>query len=700
MKLETGAEMEQEMANEAVEERFGLAAGRLAEIAQEHCLKDAYADYFVRAAGFLLLLKEEYEFVKSGELKKASLKELKEHNHALYEELLDGAYETSYANPAYAAEKFGGKLGKLLGFLYAELRCAVPYVYEQRLFELVIRMELLLEVYAQFVCAAEEEKEPETEEVRQILYWFVSDYSELESYARRCEQLDPAKDFAIRLVMESDLNDVRYLYYYGEYVTENEIRTAQHLAGLSEETIAKMADTYTEGYRMGFAATGKDIAKKKVVDVRFSLGFERMIRYAAANFAKIGLQPVMYRASASIFHKKGVHKIGYFGASPNKQYEFDHKEDDALFLDRILVNRRLEVLKEAYEACKELALVHGGPAVLETFGEEPFAPANKAEACAYSETQQKLAVEYASQAGQIVNRYIPGEERSFTIIAFPTPDIGPRYQEIFDEVIRINTLDYGLYQRIQQTIIDALDEGSCALIKGMNGNKTDLKVAFFERNDPEKQTLFENCVADVNIPVGEVFTSPRLAGTEGVLHVSRVFLNELEYQNLEISFQDGMTADYTCTNFETEEENKKYIRDNVLFHHESLPMGEFAIGTNTTAYVAAAKYQMAEKLPILIAEKMGPHFALGDTCYSHEEDNHQYNPDGKEIVAKENSISALRKTDPAKAYFNCHTDITIPYDELGELSVVKADGTKVTIIEKGRFVLSGCEELNKPFETV
>ena len=58
------------------------------------------------------------------------------------------------------------------------------------------------------------------------------------------------------------------------------------------------------------------------------------------------------------------------------------------------------------------------------------------------------------------------------------------------------------------------------------------------------------------------------------------------------------------------------IRDS---HHPKLAMGEFAIGTNTTAYVAAQKYNIADKLPILIAEKMGPHFAVGDTCYSWSE---------------------------------------------------------------------------------
>ena len=159
-----------------------------------------------------------------------------------------------------------------------------------------------------------------------------------------------------------------------------------------------------------------------------------------------------------------------------------------------------------------------------------------------------------------------------------------------------------------------------------------------------------------------------------------------------------MVTDYSCTNFETAEENRKLVRDTVLFHHDSLPLGEFAIGTNTTAYVAAKRLQIEEKLPILIAEKMGPHFAVGDTCYSHAEDVVVYNPDGKEIIARDNEKSLLRKEHPEKAYFNCHTDITIPYDELGEVSAVRTDGRVVSIIEEGRFVLPGCKALNEPFE--
>jgi hypothetical protein len=103
-------------------------------------------------------------------------------------------------------------------------------------------------------------------------------------------------------------------------------------------------------------------------------------------------------------------------------------------------------------------------------------------------------------------------------------------------------------------------------------------------------------------------------------------------------------------------------------------------------------------MPILIAEKTGPHFAVGDTCYTYDEDNMTYNPDGKAIIARDNSVSALRKTDISKAYFNCHTDITIPYDELGAITVIRKDGTTQDIIRDGRFVVPGTEILNEPLE--
>ena len=68
------------------------------------------------------------------------------------------------------------------------------------------------------------------------------------------------------------------------------------------------------------------------------------------------------------------------------------------------------------------------------------------------------------------------------------------------------------------------------------------------------------------------------------------------------------------------------------------------------------------------------------------------------IVARDNSVSINRKTDISKAYFNCHTDITIPYNELGAITIIRKDGSTQDIIRDGRFVLEGTQELNKPLD--
>ena len=676
------------------EMRYELAIERIENIKGENTVSEKYRDYFRTLADFALLVDKLKEKIENGEYYKFSIEELECWNTHLYDDVLGEHYKTSYANPAFATEKFGIEYGRLLSFLYTEFRGVIPYAFEKKTEYLDILFELFIEVYNQF----EEENEPEYEHVRQTIYWYASDYCDVFLADRIKEQIDPEDNFAADLIMNSDFNDVRYLYYYGEYVSENEKRTAMHLNELPLETIQKMADVYTEGYRIGFVNTGKNLSKKATVNIRYTLGFERVIRIAIENFRKMGLKPTIYRAGVSVLTKRQHLKIGYYGGIANKQYEYDHKDDQALILDRQFMERKLEVMRTTYEQYKDMARRHAGPACMETFGEEPFTPVSKSEAVKLNDKQKEISLEYDSKSSQIVNSYIPGDERSFTIVAYPVPEIGDQYEEIFDEIIKINTLDAKVYEKVQQTIIDALDQGTSVHILGNNGNHTDLRVQLYKLKDPKKETIFENCVADVNIPVGEVFTSPVLEGTNGVLHVSQVYLNELLYKDLEVTFSNGMVADYSCKNFEHELENKEYFLDNVLYRHPTLPLGEFAIGTNTTAYVAAKKYNIADKMPILIAEKMGPHFAVGDTCYSWAEDIKVYNPNGKEIVARDNSVSIQRKEDVSAAYFHCHTDITIPYEELKSITVECADGKEIEIIRDGIFVLPGTEILNEPLK--
>ncbi len=679
---------------EELQERWQLAGDRIRELAEKPETDGKFGDYFQRTAEFLLLTIETWEKVADGAFEYAPLSALQEWNHRLYADIEGAAYEHSYANPAYAVQMLGAEYGAILSALYAELRGLIVYAYEQRLLEALIRLELFLQIHGEFAGG----EYPPRERLRDDLYWFFSDYSDVSVARRIQEQLDPELSFARDIVMESDLSTPDYLYRYGEYVSDTELRMSAYLNSLPQTEIDRIASVFTEGYRIGFLVNEKPLEKKRTVNIRYCLGFERIIRKAVINFQAMGLQSILYRAAVSRINMRETNKIGYYGTSPNRQYDYDHKGDGALFLDKAFVERKLGVMRTTYEKYRELAAVHGGPAVMEVFGEKPFEPETKPEALKLNARQQENQVLLDSRASRLTNEYIRGEERSFTIIAFPVPDIGEHFAEIFAETVKINTLDYRTWQRIQQHLIDALDEGEAVHILGSGKNRTDLTVALTPKKDPERETVFENCVADVNIPVGEVFTSPRLTGTNGVLHVTGVFLNGLFYRDLELTFRDGMVADYGCANYKNAEENRRYIRENVLYHHETLPMGEFAIGTNTTAYVAARRYHIEALMPILIAEKTGPHFAVGDTCYSWEEEVETHNPNGKRMIAKENERSALRREDPEQAYFNCHTDITIPYDELREISVVHADGSRTPLILDGRFVLPGTEELNVPLD--
>lgn len=685
--------------NEAIAERYALSMDRIAEIA-EFNTEDlntlgeeaaAIREYFKKTAAFIRMIRELVEDIKQGVPEGESLEQLQQRNHKLYEDIIGCSYESSYANPAYANQKLGGDYGSLLCFLYTEIRGMIVYAYESRLTDITILNELFIQVYNLF-----EEELPQVKEVKDAIYWFVSDYCDVTVTYRIRESVDPSLSFAADIIMNSDLSDLRYLYAFGEYISEEELKLAAFMNSLPEETIRKMADTYTEGYRIGFSVTGKDLSKKKTVVIRYCLGFERMIRQAVLNFKDMGLEPIFTRAAVNSVNKNARGKGGYFGASPNKQYDYDHRFDNALYLDRAFKERKLSVLRVAYEEYREWAHLQAGPAVVETFGEELFEPVAKEDALKLNSKQQKIAVEYANESGQIVNEYIPGDERSFTIIAFPVPAIGPEFEAIFQDTIRINTLDYMLYRDMQQIIIDALDQADHVLVKGKGENKTDLRIQLHSLEDPSAQTNFENCVADVNIPVGEVFTSPVLAGTHGTLHVSSVYIGEIQFKDLTVRLEDGMVADYSCSNFEDPEENKKLIEQVIMGSHSCVPIGEFAIGTNTTAYAMANKYGILHRLPILIVEKMGPHFALGDTCYSWSEDQKVYNPDGKEIIARDNEKSILRKEDLSQAYYNCHTDITIPYNELDSILAIRPDGSFITIIEDGKFALPGVEELNKP----
>ena len=665
-----------------LQERHELNRDGLMQILKNCEKMNEFSGYFRETAQMMQYLNEIYDVPEK------SLQQLKKWNEEWYRGIRPEAYGSSYGNPSYCAEKFGLEYGQILSFLYAEMRSGFIDAVEGRLFDLVILNELFLEIYQAF-----REGSQTPDQLRKIIFDHMRDYSSDVFEYRIREQLDPSLDFAVRIVMESDLEDPDFLYQYGEYISDNERKTLEYLNRLPKEKIQAIARTYVDGFHEGFIVNNIDMSGKRTVNIRYTIGFEPVIREAIRQFGEIGLSPIIYRSGHSSL-TKGLVKVGYVSTSPNPQYDYDHRFDQAVYFDNRFMQHKLECYRNSYERWKEEASVLAGPACMETFGEKPFLPEHKEANLRLSDRQQELSVEFQKKSSEIVNEYIKPDERSFTIIAYPIPEIGDQFEEIFEEVVKVNTLDKDKYREIQQHLIDALDRAVEVHIRGAGENQTDLYVAMHEMEDSQKQTNFENCLADVNIPVGEVFTSPKLAGTNGVLHVGEVYLRNLKFVDLKLVFKDGKIESYTCGNFQEEEENQALIKENILYNRDTLPMGEFAIGTNTTAYAMAKNYDILYQLPILIVEKMGPHFAVGDTCYSHSEDTKVYNPDGKEISAKHNECSIEGE------YFQCHTDITIPYEELDSITAIELGGKEIPLIQNGRFVLPGTETLNEPLTEI
>ena len=677
-------------------ERLELARNRILEIKGEHI--NQYAHYFELVSEHILRCIELYED-KGGikELEGCEKQELADRNVYYYRDMIN--YDMSYLNVDYACEKLGDAIGGKLSFVYNELMGMIPWAVDKRIDRLTIYCELFLEIYRVYedeLCD-EVDIKTATHRINECIYWFYHDYCEEFTYDSVAKLLGDTVSIVNDIIRDADLSKINYLYAYGVNITENEIELAKYINSLPQEEIDKMASCYVGGFVKGFEAAKKDMSKKSLVKVEYPIGFERVVRKSVELFKGYKLVPIFARDGVFSFEGGAKSRNTYLSVM-NKQWLYDHKDDKGYYFDKRFYNRRLEALEQAFKTYADKAKLFAGPALIQTFGEKEFKPVNKKGAYKFTDKQNKWNVEYLSKAGEINNRYLPRDEYSFTIIAFPIPEIGDEefFKRVFHKTMEINTLDYDRYQKMQQKIIDILDKADHVHILGQGDNKTDITVNLHTLSSPASETLFENCVADVNIPVGEVFTSPVLKGTGGILNVSHVFLNGLAYNDLTIEVTDGMVTDYSCSNFEDEAECRRMIYENVLFRHETLPVGEFAIGTNTTAYRMARDYNIEDKLPILIAEKTGPHFAFGDTCYSHEEDVKTYNPDGKEIIARENECSALRNEDISKAYFNCHTDVTMPFDELALIEAVLPDGSAIPIIKDGLFVVEGCEELNVP----
>ncbi len=151
--------------------------------------------------------------------------------------------------------------------------------------------------------------EEHPQKIKNIIFDHMRDYSEDVYEYRIREQLDPGLDFATKIVMESDLSDPDILYQYGEYISENEIDTLKFLNKLPQEEITAMAKTYVDGFHEGFIINNIDMSPKRSVNIRYTIGFEPVVREAVRLFAEIGLAPIIYAVAYQFSHEDFIRLV-------------------------------------------------------------------------------------------------------------------------------------------------------------------------------------------------------------------------------------------------------------------------------------------------------------------------------------------------------------------------------------------------------
>ncbi len=503
----------------------------------------------------------------------------------------------------------------------------------------------------------------------------ISEKTILNEIAESCDK----DNFYNKILQISNIN-LEYLHLYGIPVTDTEKEMASFWFNRPQELIEKLARHIKNAFLHGFISQSRDRAGRKNVRLVYALGQEALAKEVVRLFAiEDNIEVIILKPSS----------LGVSG-----QYAADHKFDAQVYSADCypLMHKSY---KDATEQFQEKISQTCGFIRIGTFGGE----IENISACSDAFIPESEQIQ-ASRELQGANRNIEAsllkpDTLSFCSVVFPDLRVGKeRFDNMFEAFCNLNTADSDPVERIQAELIDMLDSCERVILKGGNGNKTDISVSLAPINNKEKETLFLNCGGDLNIPHGEMFTTPRLTGTSGVLHVREIFLRENFYKDLYLRFEEGIVVEFGCKNFESDKENKEYVFDRLLNRCEKTPMGELSIGTNTEAYKLANDFNLFPILPILLAEKMGPHIAVGDPCFARGEDSPVYNIyGGREMIARENELTAKRKT--SDCYVNFHTDITIPFSDMALFAGVKSDGEELPIIKDGKFVAKCADSLNK-----
>lgn len=367
--------------NEAVKERYELSMERIRGILEEETVNPIYSDYFHRVTDFLLLLDYVRELLQKEETKEYSLGTLRLLNEKLYEDVIEGNYPESYANPSYATLIFGEEYGPLLSVLYKELRGLIRSVYAQKDFNVVIACELFLQIYGYFL----DEENPSIEALRDVLYWYFSDYMD-----RLLPQFLDDLYLSIdsnqqRHLMAADFMDERALYAYGMYITREERKLFSYMKEFSVDELHEYAVSYVDEIQ---EVIGKKQGEEHRQRIRFSypIGTELLAREIVKELKQRKIEIILNGESLHIPNEEEG-RNGAYATSYNAQYGHDHEYDFGMILDKAFAERREGLYRQWFESKKDILADYCGFAGILYEQSDTITVKKTPEAFRYSEKQ-------------------------------------------------------------------------------------------------------------------------------------------------------------------------------------------------------------------------------------------------------------------------------------------------------------------------
>ena len=238
-------------------------------------------------------------------------------------------------------------MGQIATYLYNRLNESISLVFSHKTEKIEKLLQLLMDSYAYVVKHGDN-----ANGLMEIIRDFEVSILDMEAEEKVNNIALDTKSYYKSIVDEANPEDLRYLFKYGKYITDNEIKTAKFLA--TYEDVNKIAYTMVKGYMDSFIREKKDYTIKSTVRLIYFVGQEAIVREVIKEFGKYNLTPVLAMVEST---------------EANKQFTYDHRFDNALFFSKNFAEVKEEKFTATFERFKEGLGKYSGIAVIEAFGE-------------------------------------------------------------------------------------------------------------------------------------------------------------------------------------------------------------------------------------------------------------------------------------------------------------------------------------------